>query len=304
LKPKLKPIVLTIGVFDGVHRGHQALIAETVRLAKKLKASPEVLTFQDHPAHVLTGAPSIPFLLPRAQTYSFLKKAGAKKVWEIRFTQAFSQKTPEAFVRWLGTMGRLKGVVVGDNFRFGRGAQGDVAELKRLGGRFGFTVKALKPVKVLGQAASSTRARRLLAEGRTQEANQVLGRPYILEGKVVHGKRVGRKIGFPTANLSADPRFLPKDGVYACAVQVGKRFYRAGMNLGKRPTFKNDDHHRQAEVHLLRYYGPLYGRVLKVYLLKYLRPERKFPTSAALVEQIQKDLKVIQGVSLRGLKAF
>jgi riboflavin kinase/FMN adenylyltransferase len=301
---KKKSIVLTIGVFDGVHRGHQALIAETIRLAKRLKASPEVLTFQDHPAHVLTGAPSIPFLLPRAQTYEFLKKAGAKKVWAIRFTRAFSRKTPEAFVRWLETLGNLKGVVVGDNFRFGQGAQGDVAELKKLGGQFGFAVKALKPVRILGEAASSTRARRLLAEGRTEEANRILGRPYALEGKVVRGKRVGRKIGFPTANLAADPRFLPKDGVYACAVQVGQRFYRAGMNLGKRPTFKNDDHHRQAEVHLLRYYGPLYGRMLKVYLLKYLRPERKFPSTVELVAQIKKDLKVIERIQLKGLKAF
>jgi riboflavin kinase/FMN adenylyltransferase len=304
VKHQLRSIVLTIGVFDGVHRGHQALIAETIRLAKRLKASPEVLTFQDHPAHVLTGAPSIPFLLPRTQTYEFLKKAGAKKIWAMRFTKAFSKKTPEAFVRWLETLGRLKGVVVGDNFRFGRGARGNVEELKKLGSQYGFVVKALKPVRILGEAASSTRARRLLAEGRTDEANRVLGRPYALEGKVVRGKRVGRKIGFPTANLAADPRFLPKDGVYACAVQVGKRFYRAGMNLGKRPTFKNDDHHRQAEVHLLRYYGPLYGRVLKVYLLQYLRPERKFPSTVELVAQIKKDLKVIERIQLKGLKAF
>ena len=113
----MKPIVLTIGVFDGVHLGHQALIQETIQLAKKLKASPEVLTFQDHPAHVLTGAPSIPFLLPRTRTYAFLKKAGAKRIHEVRFTKAFSKKAPEQFVRWMAGLGKLKGVVVGENFQ-------------------------------------------------------------------------------------------------------------------------------------------------------------------------------------------
>ncbi len=304
MKKKSKPIVLTIGVFDGVHLGHQALIRETIRLAKKLKASPEVLTFQDHPAHVLTGAPSIPFLLPRPRTYAFLKKAGAKRVHEIRFTKAFSKKTPEEFVRWMADLGKLKGVVVGENFKFGQGAKGNLKTLQSLGEKYGFIVTGLKPVKVLGKPASSTRARHLLAEGKTKEANQVLGRPYVLEGKVAHGKKMGRKIGFPTANLKADANFLPKDGVYACAVRIGESFYRAGMNLGKRPTFKDDDHHRQAEVHLMRYYGSLYGKVLRVYLLAYLRPEKKFPTTAALVRQIKKDLSVIERIPLKGLKAF
>lgn len=303
MKRKTK-IVLTIGVFDGVHLGHQALIAETIWLAKKLKASPEVLTFQDHPSHILTGAPSIPFLLSRTQTYDFLKKAGAKKVREIRFSKTFSRKTPEEFVHWMMSLGKLKGVVVGDNFRFGRGAVGNLKMLQRLGEKYGFAVKGLKPLKILGQPASSTRVRSLLAAGRTREANQILGRPYVLEGRVVHGKKVGHQIGFPTANLKADANFLPKDGVYACAVRIGNRFYRAGMNLGKRPTFQDDDHHRQAEVHLMRYYGNLYGKTLTVYLLDYLRPEKKFPSTAALVAQIQKDLKVIRRFPLKSIKSF
>ncbi|MGH7738881.1 MAG: riboflavin kinase, partial [bacterium] len=195
-------------------------------------------------------------------------------------------------------------VVVGDNFRFGQDAVGNLKMLQILGAKYGFAVKGLKPFKISGQPASSTRIRRLFAEGKTKEANRVLGRPYVLEGKVVHGKKVGHQIGFPTANLKAAANFLPKDGVYACAVKIGKSFYRAGMNLGKRPTFKDDDHHRQAEVHLMRYYGNLYGKTLTVYLLDYLRPEKKFPSTAALVAQIQKDLKTIQRLPLRGLKPF
>ena len=120
--------------------------------------------------------------------------------------------------------------------------------------------------------------------------------------EVVHGRHVGHKIGFPTANLHAVKQFLPQDGVYACAVRLGKKFYRAGMNLGKRPTFQDDDHHRQAEVHILNYYGKLYGKDMKVYLLKYLRPEKKFSSSTGLIRQIRKDLKQVKRISLRSLR--
>ncbi len=232
------PIVLTIGVFDGVHRGHQALLARTVRLAKKLKARPEALSFHDHPMHVLKKGPRIPFLLPRRETFNLLRAKGAQKVHILRFTPAFSKKSPGQFVRWLCGLGKLKGIVVGENFRFGRGAQGDVALLEALGEEKGFEVK----------------------------------------------------------------QFLPKDGVYACAVKLGHKLYRAGMNLGKRPTFQDDNHQRQAEVHLLHYYGKLYGKHMKVYLLQYLRPEKKFPSTQALVRQIQKDLVKVRRASLGGLK--
>lgn len=293
-----KSIVVTIGVFDGVHLGHQALLRRTVALARKLKAQPWVLTFQDHPVHVLRGGPKVPFLLPRHETFELLKKKGAREVHALRFTKAFSRKSPEQFVKWLRSKGRLKGVVVGENFRFGKGAVGSVPLLMVLGRRCGFTVKAVKPVRVGSQTVSSSRIRRALAEGRNEEANRMLGRPYTIEGEVVHGKHIGHKIGFPTANLRAIQSFLPKDGVYACTVGVGSKVYRAGMNLGKRPTFPDDDHHRQAEVHLLHYYGRLYGKTMKVQLLRYLRPEKKFPSSKALVQQIRKDLAVISRMPL------
>jgi riboflavin kinase / FMN adenylyltransferase len=300
---KHKPaIVLTIGVFDGVHLGHQALLKETARLAKRLKASPQVLTFLDHPMHVLKGGEKIPFLLARPETFQFLKKSGARKIHILKFTKVFSKKSPEQFVQWLQTKGWLKGIVVGENFRFGQGAKGDVKFLKILGEKYGFEVSAVKPVRVQGEVVSSSRIRQLLADGKTELANRMLGRPYAIEGQVVHGKHVGHKIGFPTANLKGISSFLPKDGVYACAVQLGKEYYRAGMNLGKRPTFQDDDHHRQAEVHILHYYGKLYGKRMGVLLLKYLRPERKFSSTQALVRQIQKDLTRIKKIPLRGQK--
>ncbi len=293
-----KPIVLTIGVFDGVHLGHQALVRQTVQMAKSLRALPVAVTFQDHPMHVLKGGPRIPFLLPRQETFRLLRAEGIGRVHVLRFTRAFSQKTPEQFVHWLQGLGTLKGVVVGANFRFGRGARGDVALLRRLGKESAFEVRAVEPIRVKGRVVSSSRIRELLSRGQTQLANQLLGKPYFIEGEVVHGKHVGHQIGFPTANLAHIDEFLPKDGVYACSVKLGSKYYRAGMNLGKRPTFKEDDHHRQAEVHLLHYYGRLYGRRMKVYLLKYLRTEKKFSSSAKLVKQIHKDLSAIRKTSL------
>jgi riboflavin kinase/FMN adenylyltransferase len=298
-----QPVVLTIGVFDGVHLGHQALVRKTVQWAKSLKALPAAVTFQDHPLHVLKGGPSIPFLLPRQETFRLLEKEGIRAVQVLQFTRSFSQKTPEQFVQWLQAKGHLKGIVVGENFRFGHGAKGDVALLKKLGKESGFEVKAVKPVRVKGKVVSSSRIRELLSLGQTQLANQLLGRPYSIEGEVVHGKHMGHQIGFPTANLGHIPEFLPKDGVYACSVKLGAKYYRAGMNLGKRPTFKEDDHHRQAEVHLLHYYGKLYGRRMQVYLLKYLRPEKKFSSSTELVKQIRKDLIQVKKASLKGIKS-
>jgi riboflavin kinase/FMN adenylyltransferase len=301
LKSK-KSIVLTIGVFDGVHRGHQALIQKTVQLARRLKAAPAAVTFQDHPMHVLKGGPRIPFLLPRQETFQWLQKHGAEHVHILKFTRAFSKKNPEQFVQWLRGLGKLKGIVVGENFRFGQGAKGNITSLKSLGEKYGFKVETVKPVRIKGKVVSSSLIRQFLADGKTEEANLMLGRPYSIEGQVKHGRHVGHKIGFPTANLHAVKQFLPKDGVYACAVKLGNKFYRAGMNLGKRPTFQDDDHHRQAEVHILNYYGKLYGKDMRVYLLKYLRPEKKFSSSTALIRQIQKDLKLVRKASLQGLK--
>ena len=300
---KKPSIVVTIGVFDGVHRGHQSLIHETVRLARRLKASPVALTFQDHPLHVLKGGPRVPFLLSRDETFERLKKEGIREVHALRFDRAFSQKEPEAFVQWLRNKGPLRGVVVGEDFRFGREAKGDTALLRRLGEKAGFTVKTVKPFRVQGEIVSSSRVRQLLADGKTERANRMLGWSYAIEGDVVHGKHVGHRLGFPTANLRAIRQFLPKDGVYACAVRVAKKIHRAGMNLGKRPTFKDDDHHRQAEVHVMDYHGRLYGRRMKVYLLRYLRPERKFTSSADLAAQIQADLSRVNKTSLKDLKA-
>lgn len=293
---KKKRLVFTIGVFDGVHLGHQALVQEAIRLAKRLRAVPEALTFHDHPRHVLMDGVKVPFLLDRKTTFELLKADGLKNVRVLPFNREFSLKSPEEFVRWLTAQGPVWGVVVGQNFRFGRGAKGDVQLLKRLGKKYGFIVKVVPRVRKEGFTVSSSFIRELLSRGQTEKANRFLGRPFFIEARVVKGRKVGRRIGFPTANLGGVTRLPPKDGVYACVVKAGGKLYRGGMNLGRRPTFQDDDHHRKAEVHLLHYHGRLYGKTLRVYLLKYLRPEKKFPNPETLQLQIAKDLKVIQSL--------
>jgi riboflavin kinase/FMN adenylyltransferase len=300
MKPKRshpKGLVFTIGVFDGVHLGHQALVKEAIRLAKRLRAIPEALTFHDHPRHVLTDGVKVPFLLDRKTTFELLKADGLHHVRVLPFNREFSLKSPEEFVRWLVAQGPLKGVVVGRNFRFGRGAKGDVPLLKRLGKQNGFIVRGVPRVHKEGSTVSSSFIRELLSRGETEKANRFLGRPYFIEARVIKGRQVGRRIGFPTANLGGVTRLPPKDGVYACVVRAGGKLYRGGMNLGRRPTFKDDDHHRKAEVHLLHYHGRLYGKILRVYLMRYLRPEKKFSSPANLQLQIAKDLKAIQSLS-------
>jgi riboflavin kinase/FMN adenylyltransferase len=261
------------------------------------------LTFEDHPMHVLDGGPRIPFLLPRHETFLLLRREGIRRLQVLHFTRSFSRKSPEQFIQWLRSRFNIRAIVVGDNFRFGKDASGDVGLLKRMGLKYDFRVVDVKPVRLGKRVISSTQIRRLLSEGKTVLANRMLGRAYAIGGEVVHGKHLGHQIGFPTANLRAE-QLLPKDGVYACGVRLGDRIYRAAMNLGKRPTFKEDDHRRLAEVHLLHYYGRLYGKRMTVHLLSYLRPEKKFSSSKELVRQIRKDIHRTMNTPLKGVKAL
>lgn len=290
--------VVAIGVFDGVHLGHRALLSRLSSMARETGATPIALTFRNHPEDVLFGGKRVPFLLEREASFRLLKKFGAHKVYLIPFTKAFAHRSPVNFIDWMCRRFQLKGVVVGSDFRFGRGAEGDAEFLKAEGEKRGFLVAPVPPVKAGGTRVSSSRIRECLVQGRLAEANRLLDRPYELIGRVSHGKRVGHQIGFPTANLSQVPQVLPKDGVYACAVPLGGKVYRAAMNLGKRPTFKDDDHHRSAEVHVMGFGGTLYGKTLRVQLLKYLRPEKRFLSIKELTNQIKRDLSAVNKVKL------
>jgi riboflavin kinase/FMN adenylyltransferase len=281
-----------VGNFDGVHRGHRALV-DAARAAARVHAGWAVaLTFDPHPARLLAPERAPTTLLPLPRRAALLGAAGLDALAVLPFTPEIASLAPVAFAEQVlhGSLG-ARVVVVGEGFRFGRGRTGDVPELRRLGQRLGFEVHTLAPVMQAGAPVSSTRVRAALEAGDMQEAAALLGRPPDLEGRVVAGDARGRTLGFATANLETEGGLLPRAGVYAgqCALPGETRAHRAAViNIGWRPTFAGRE--LRIEAHLLDFEGDLYGQNLRVELHARLRDERRFEGQAALVAQIQADV--------------
>jgi riboflavin kinase/FMN adenylyltransferase len=294
----LKKVVLTIGVFDGFHRGHQVLVRATVRLARRWNARPAALTFANHPLNVLHREGKVPFLYPRRETFRALRSAGIERLWAVDFTRRYARQSPGEFVRRLVRRIGLKAVVVGRNFRFGAGNRGDVAVLERLGRKHGFKVVAVGLKGGARDTVSSSRIRHALAEGRMEEANRMLGRPFHITGRVGRGRRIGHELGYPTANLTRLGCFLPKEGIYACSVEAGGRLFRGAMDLGSQPTIPNGRPKVRAEVHLIGFKGGLCGKRITIRLLRYIRPEVKFKSRESLIRRIQKDVFLVRRMKI------
>ncbi|WP_456426068.1 bifunctional riboflavin kinase/FAD synthetase [Rhodocaloribacter sp.] len=284
--------IVTVGTFDGVHLGHQAILRYLVRRARSNGGSSVVVTFDPHPREVVRGEP-VPLLTTIEERAELLETLGLDRFIVIPFTPAFARLSAEDFVEKIlvGRIG-LKEIVIGYDHGFGRGRGGDAALLEALGGKLGFTVDVIPPQVVEKHVVSSTEIRALLMdEGDVCEAARLLGRPYALGGTVVEGARRGRSIGFPTANLEVDhPRkVIPKIGVYAVLATLDDGVTTLGgmMNIGRRPTFEDAGLH--LEVHLLEFDGDLYGRRLRIEFVERLRDERKFESIDALVEQLSRD---------------
>lgn len=308
--PRVRPhaprrTVVTIGMFDGVHVGHQRLIRTAIRLAARLHAACVVLTFDPDPQTVLAPRQAQPRLMPLAARVRLMRTLGVDRVRVVPFTRAFSRLSAEVFVRTI-LVHRLRAVcvVVGENFAFGRARRGTVDVLRSLGRRDGLRVVVVPPVMRGGAPVSSSRIRRLLEAGRVIDANRLLGRPAQLSGLVVRGDRRARRLGFPTANLRLSSALLPPRGVYQVRLEVGGTRHGGVMNLGVRPTFTSAKlAHESArakqgfarplvcEVHLVGFRGTLYGRSVTVHLLRRLRDERRFASAQALIRQIRRDLR-------------
>ncbi|HEV7731712.1 MAG TPA: bifunctional riboflavin kinase/FAD synthetase [Candidatus Binatia bacterium] len=288
--PALPRVVLTLGNFDGVHLGHQAIVQRAAAEARAVGGQVVVLTFHPHPTAVLVPhrAPArIQSLHGRLLT---LRTLGVEVAVVQRFTRAFAGLEPEAFVRDL-LMRRLEllHVVVGYNVSFGRDRAGTVDTLRALGTQYGFAVDAVGPVMVDGDHVSSTVVRRLIAAGDVRRVARLLGRQHQLRGRVVGGDRRGRTIGFPTANMHQQPGvLLPADGVYAVWATVDGVRRPAVLNVGVRPTF--GELRRTVEAHVLDFDGDLYGRWLCIDLVERLRGEMKFSGPGALVAAIKADV--------------
>jgi riboflavin kinase / FMN adenylyltransferase len=287
--PKLEAAVAAIGAFDGVHRGHQALLADVVARARELGARSVCVTFDPDPERVLR-----PEMRPRAlgtiaDRARLVRELGVDEVYVWPFTPAVAQMTPAEFVAALAARYPLAEVWVGADFRFGHDRAGTTSTLAVLGRRHGFTVRPVEPVFDGAQPISSTRIRDLLESGEVAEAARLLGRPYRLAGEVIGGAQRGRQLGFPTANLLPPAgQALPSEGVYAGRAHVEGAAHPAVANLGSRPTFGEDQ--PLLEVHLLDYAGDLYGRQLALDLIDRVRPTRRFESLDALRAQIAADI--------------
>lgn len=281
--------VLTLGAFDGIHVGHQALIRATVAETQRKGGPAGVVTFYPHPANVLAGAPKVRYITTPGEKAAILERLGVDIMVLIQFTRELANLTPEEFMRLLIDHLHPSSVWVGRNFTFGRGGQGTADRLQTIGRHWGFDVHVLEPVRLLGDVVSSTRIRRLLAEGRLEEVTALLARYYMVSGEVVPGRGRGRSLGFPTANLKVwEERALPSDGVYAAFALLGDQRFPAVANLGVRPTFGEPGH--LLEVHLIDVDFDLYGCDLAVEFVRWLRPEQRFETPHALMAQMHRDV--------------
>jgi len=289
--PWLVHPVLALGNFDGLHRGHLKIIERVKRGAAEHGGTPMAMTFDPHPPRVVRPDKAPPLLMTKAQRLEALGRAGINCVAVVRFTHEMSQWEPETFVRtvlveWL----RVSEVWVGANFLFGHERSGNFSLLRTLGQRYGFRADKIDPVRYKDFVVSSTRIRRLIGEGRMDEAGALLGHQYYVDGRVVEGQKRGRTIGFPTANLRTDNELVPPHGVYATMLTVDGIVHASITNIGVRPTFEQTTE-TTIETHVLGYAGDLYGRDVRLGFVQRLRDERRFEDIDALKAQIEADVR-------------
>jgi riboflavin kinase/FMN adenylyltransferase len=285
------PLFLAIGVFDGVHLGHQAVISTSARHASEADGTPVVVTFDPHPVKVLRPDDAPHLLTATQHKIALIRDLGVAHLLVLKFDRQFAGTAPEEFVRQLVTNSHpLREICVGHEWSFGKGRTGNLALLKQLGATSGFDVVGVQAVTVNGEVVSSTAIRRAVAEGDLVKATQMLGREYTILGTVQTGEKLGRKLGFPTANLSAHSEQFPPNGVYVAEARLGDALYRGVANLGYRPTVSTGKPERLLELHLFELNRDIYGEEVEVRFLRYLRPEQKFENVEALTAQIARDV--------------
>jgi riboflavin kinase/FMN adenylyltransferase len=282
---------LTIGSFDGVHRGHQEIIRNLVTGARAASVPAIVLTFYPHPVFVLRGHNGPFYLTSPQERATLLGELGVDVVITCPFNQQVAATSARDFMGKLQRHLGLRQLWVGQDFTLGRNREGTLPVLRQLGVEFGYEVQVLPPVEIDGFGISSSQIRIFLGKGEVDSAARMLGRPYRLVGQVVHGDGRGRTIGIPTANLAIWlERLVPKAGVYACQAHLAQRNYAAAVNIGVRPTFDGNALAPQVEAHLLDFEGDLYGQEIQLDFITRLRDEQRFPNIETLVSQIQHDI--------------
>ena len=278
--------VLALGMFDGVHAGHRALLGQAAEAARSLYARTVAFTFTDAPGKLL-HLPVISLSTPQQRT-EWLREAGADRVDMVDFTQSFADLSPEGFIDYLQDRYDIAALAAGFNYTFGKYGAGTAGTLKELGRKHGFQVLIAEPVLMDGEPVSSTRIRATIGAGDMAAAQALLGRPYTLAGRVVSARHIGRALGYPTANLGTGEQLLPLDGVYATLARVNGEDHPAVTNVGKNPTVAGKQ--RTVETYILNEELSLYGAELSVSFLSRLREERAFASLEALSQQIGRDV--------------
>jgi riboflavin kinase/FMN adenylyltransferase len=286
----MRPTVLTLGVFDGLHLGHQLIMRTVVERSLETGAVPTVITFDPHPRAVLHPESAPPLLQTFDQKIEALGVLGIEQTIVVRFTKKFAQVGAEDFLRDV-VHERLQAreVYLGCGFAFGRDREGNIELLKRISEHLGFSAAEVPEVQLRGHRISSSRIRELLKKGRVNLVRGMLGRPYGVEGRVVRGKERGRTLGFPTANLAPQNRVIPRNGVYVTATLIEGTWRRSITNVGTRPTFETIEE-PSVETFVINWSGDLYGDVVRVRFLHRLRDEKKFNDIEDLKKQIAYDL--------------
>jgi len=284
-----RPTVLTIGSFDGIHRGHQHLIAQVIDRAKEIGAASALVTLHPHPKVVLRPNSALRYLSTIEERLDLLEPLGLDYAVVFPFSLETSQIHARDFAHLLIDHLGMKEIFCGKDFAFGYKREGNVDFLRALGAEKGFQVHVVEPQKFDDEIISSTHIRELVAQGDLDAATRSLGRYASVRGRVIKGDQRGRTLGFPTANLAiAERRLIPADGIYAVRVKIGDEWFGGAANIGVRPTFDNGA--RLVEVFVLDFSGDLYDQVIEVQFIKRLRAELKFDRVAALVEQMQRDV--------------
>ena len=304
LQPQGRKVCVSIGVFDGVHLGHQQVIRQTLADAGQHEALAVVITFDRHPNTVVAPDRVPPLIYSLPQKLRAIGSLGVDGTWVIPFEVEFSRQTGEEFIRaMVREVGHLHSVCVGSEFTFGWKRSGNVGLLTRLGRELGFVVHGLSAVSLDGRSVSSTRVREAIRNGQLDAAGQMLGRGYSFAGPVIRGRQIGRQLGFPTANLDVRSLVLPPSGVYAAHAHTQGRVLRAVVNIGLRPTLADAVPSVQVEAHLLDFSGDLYGQEAEIGLVARLRAEEKFPTREALQSQIARDVQSARNLFSRSTHA-
>jgi len=282
--------IVTIGVFDGVHKGHQSLISQAIKKAAKQNLKSSLITFQNSPYHHIKNISDInSYLTTSEEKISILKKLKLDQIILIEFNDSINQTSATEFLKILNTNINMQRLIVGPDFAFGKDRIGDIKFLTQNQKSFDYELSVVKHYKKDSEIISSTKIKKLIVSGEIEQANSYLGKPYNIEGKIIRGKGRGKKLNMPTANLDYNPKkILPKDGIYSCKVQFREKLYLGALSIGNNPTFGNND--KTVEVHMIDFKDSIYSESINIKIYKHMRDQIQYNNIDSLIDQMQCDL--------------